>query len=470
MGVLEYRGMSVREAREVDSQAEALNAARVTNDRPKRGGLELLRAVENNALCVLTDLAREHGDLVRVRLGLTPVVLVSHPSLVEEVLVTRNHDYRKHLGARRLSSLLGHGLLLSEGDFWLRQRRLMQPAFHRQRVARLGDAMLSLISDTLETWQDGETRDLLSDMTELTLRIAARTLFGSELADDVRRIRAADAVITRHFRSRLFSLMVLVPDAFPTPGNLRFRQAVRELDGLVYRIIAERRQQDEHAPDLLAMLLEARDDDGRGMTDRQLRDEIITLLLAGHETTAIALTWTFVLLAQHPSVAARLHQELDGVLGGRLPSVADVPRLAYTERVVNEVLRLYPPAWLIGREAIRDTNIGGQPVRKGTNVLVSAWVIQRDARFFPEPLAFQPERWEQPPRQRAAYLPFGGGQRICIGASFAQLETVLALAAIAQRFALELVAPAEISEPLPVVTLRPRGRVHVRVKQRERAA
>jgi cytochrome P450 len=461
--------MAVRETRDVARQAHVPSDLNMTTGQPVRSGFGLLRAVERDALGVLTDLAHEHGDLVRVRLGLTPVVLVSHPSLVEEVLVTHNHDYRKHLGARRLSSLLGHGLLLSEGDFWLRQRRLMQPAFHRQRVARLGDAMLSLISAMLHTWRDGQTRDLLSDMTELTLRIAARTLFGSELADDVHRIRAADAVITRHFRSRLFSPMVLVPDSFPTPGNLRFRRAVRDLDSLVYRIIAERRHQGEHAPDLLAMLLDARDDDGRGMTDRQLRDEVITLLLAGHETTAIALTWTFLLLARHPAVAARLHEELDHVLGGRSPGVADLPALPYTERVVNEALRLYPPAWLIGREAVRDTSIGGQPVRKGTNVLISAWVIQRDGRFFPQPLAFQPERWAEPPRQRTAYLPFGGGQRICIGASFAQLEVVLALAAIAQRFGVELVAPGEVPEPWPVVTLRPRGSVQVRIKQRDRA-
>jgi cytochrome P450 len=467
--VLEHRGMAVREARDVVSQAQGPNGAQMTGDRPKLGGFELLRAVERDSLGVLTELAREHGDLVRVRLGLTPVVLVSHPSLVEEVLVTRNHDYRKHLGARRLSSLLGHGLLLSEGDFWLRQRRLMQPAFHRQRVARLGDAMLSLLAAMLDSWQDGQTRELLSDMTELTLRIAARTLFGSELADDVRRIRAADAVITRHFRSRLFSLMVLVPDAVPTPGNLRFRRAVRELDSLVYRIIAERRHRTEDAPDLLAMLLEARDDQGRGMTDRQLRDEVITLLLAGHETTAIALTWTFVLLARHPSVAARLHQELDGVLGGRPPTVADVARLPYTERVVNEALRLYPPAWLIGREAVRDTSIGGQPVSRGSNVLISPWVMQRDARFFPQPLAFEPDRWSEPPRQRLAYLPFGAGQRICIGASFAQLEAVLGLAAIAQRFAVELAAPEQTPEPWPVVTLRPRGSIPVRLTQRRRA-
>jgi cytochrome P450 len=306
-------------------------------------------------------------------------------------------------------------------------------------------------------------------MTEITLRIAARTLFGTDVADDVATMRGASFTMTDHFRSRLFSLMILLPDSVPTPGNRRYMRSVRSLNALVDRIIAERRAKAAAADDLLDMLLGARDEAGQGMTDRQLRDEVMTLLLAGHDTTALALTWTFVLLAQHPAVEARLLAEVDGVLGGRPPTAADAPHLPYTEQVFAETLRLYPTAWAIGREAIRDTTIAGQRVRKGTNVLMSPWVIHRDPRFYDEPAAFRPERWADGLERRLprfAYVPFGGGQRVCIGSSFAQLEATLLLARIAQRFRLALANPGQPIQPLPVVTLRPREAVPMRLIQR----
>jgi cytochrome P450 len=452
------------------SQASLPEApVRIEHRAPTGGVLGLLPALDRDALGLLTWCAREYGDLVRMRLGFTRTILVSHPRLVEEVLVTRNHDFRKNVGTRRLGSLLGNGLLLSEGDFWLRQRRLMQPAFHRQRLVDMGATMVSIASAALENWHHGDTREINAEMTEFTLRIAARTLFGTDVAEDVARIRASSFTMTNHFRSRLFSLMILIPDRVPTPGNLRYGRSVRNLDALVYRIIAERRATGGETQDLLGMLLAARDEDGRGMTDRQLRDEVMTLLLAGHDTTALALTWAFVLLAQHPEAEARLHAEVDQVLDGRTPTSADVGRLPYVEQVMMETLRLYPTAWAIGREAVRDTQIGGERVPKGTTVLLSPWVLHRDVRFFDEAQVFRPERWADGLAQRLprfAYVPFGGGQRVCIGSSFAQLEASLLLATIVQRFRLSLAEPDRPIEPLPVVTLRPRRAIPMRLGAR----
>ena len=442
---------------------------RIAHDAPPHGLLGLLPELSRDALGLLTRCARDHGDFVRVRLGLSRAVLLGHPDLVEEVLVTRNHDFRKNLGARRLGSLLGNGLVLSEGDFWLRQRRLMQPAFHRQRIGAMADTMVGCALATVAGWRAGEIRDVAREMTELTMQIVGRTLFGTDVGEDLRRIRDSSQAITQHFRSRLFTLMILVPDSIPTPGNMRYGRAVRDLERLVYRITTERRASGRHGDDLLGMLLSACDDDGRGMTDRQLRDEVMTLLLAGHDTTALALTWAWVLLAQHPDVEARLHAEIDAAVGRRAPTAADVARLSYVEQVVNETLRLYPTAWVIGREAVRDTHIGGQPVARGTTVLMSPWVIQRDPRFYDAPDEFRPERWSDGLAGRLpryAYVPFGAGQRVCIGSGFAQLEATLLLTTLAQRFRLELADPAQPIEPLPVVTLRARRPVLMKLSAR----
>jgi len=445
---------------------------RIGIEQPRGGLLGLLPELSRDALGLFTSLTRDYGDFVRLRLGLTRAVLIGHPALVEEVLVTRNHDYRKNLGTRRLGSLLGNGLLLSEGDFWLRQRRLMQPAFHRRHLADMAQTMVSTTSAAIDAWQAGETRDIHREMTEITLQIVARTLFGTDLTDDLACIRRSSNVLTEHFRSRLFSLLIMVPDGMPTPGNLRYLAAVRDLNALVLRIIAERRTPGGTHSDLLSMLLAARDDAGRGMTDRQLRDEVMTLLLAGHDTTALALTWAWVLLAQHPHVAAQLHSEIDAVLAGQSPTAADTARLPYAEQVISETLRLYPSAWAIGREAVRTTEIGGQPVSKGTTVLLSPWVLHRDPRFFETPDAFRPERWADGLAQhlpRFAYVPFGGGQRTCIGSGFAMLEATLLLASIAQRFSLQLAEPSRRLVPLPVVTLRPRGSVPMTLSARRTA-
>ena len=451
------------------SAERRVTGASIGTAAPKGGVLGLLPELERDALGLLTRCTRDYGDLVRIRLGLTPAVVVGHPDLVEEVLVTRNHDYRKSLSTRRLGTLLGNGLLLSEGDFWLRQRRLMQPAFHRERLAKMGQSMVASTLEVTDTWGDGEVRAINHDMVEIALRIVARTLFGTEIDEDLARIRRTSPAMTAHFRSRLYSLLILLPDSVPTPGNVRYRAARRDLEQMVYRMISERRASGEMGDDLLAMLLGARDEDGYGMSDRQLRDEVMTLVLAGHDTTALALTWAWVLLARHPEVADRLRAELDTVLDGRLPTAADIPRLKYARSVIDETLRLYPTAWAIGRESVRDTQIGDQRIARGMTVLIVPWALHRDPRFFDAPEEFRPERWadglaERLPRY--AYLPFGGGQRVCIGSSFALLEATLVLCSVAQRFRLELVEPDQPVEPWPVITLRTRDDVMMRLFDR----
>jgi cytochrome P450 len=437
--------------------------------KPREGVLGHLPELRHDALGLFTRCAREYGDVVRLRVGPTRLVLISHPALVEDVLVTRHHRFHKNLNAR-LGSALGNGLLVSEGSYWLRQRRLMQPAFHGQQVDGLVETMVSVTTRALDGWHANPVRDLYLDMTDVSLQIVARTLFGVDVYPDLERIRRSSQIMTDHLRSRLFGLAMLLPDSVPTPGNLRYAAAIRDLDTLVYREIGQRRGlgPDCH-DDLLGTLLEATDADGRGLTDRQVRDEVLTILSAGYDTTALALTWAWVLLSQHPEVEAQMRAEIDAVLGSAPPRAADLPRLRYVGWVVAETLRLYPSAWAIAREALCDTQIGGQPVSKKTSVLISPWVLHRDPRFFEQPDDFRPERWARGLAQRLArfaYLPFGGGPRICLGSTFAQVEMVLLLTLLAQRFRLELTDTTEALKPVPVLTLQPSRTVQVLVSAR----
>jgi cytochrome P450 len=410
-----------------------------------------------------------YGDVVPVRFGPRRAVLLYHPDAIEEVLVARSRDFVKSPGVRLLRPLLGDGLLLSEGDVWLRQRRLVQPAFHRQRVAAYGDVMTAYAGRHLDGWKDGDVRDVHREMMALTQAIVAKTLFDAEVADEAHEIGTATHVLMQDFAARLGSLVQLLPSWVPTPANVRARRAIRRLDGVVYRMIAVRRQRGEDRGDLLSILLQARDaDDGTRMTDRQVRDEVMTLFMAGHETTAVALSWTWYLLAQHPEVEARLIEELRAVLGGRAPTAADLPRLPYTEMVVTESMRLYPPAYALGRQAASATEVAGHPLRAGVIVILPTYVVQRDPRWFEEPEAFRPARWEDDGGRRLpryAYFPFGGGPRLCIGNGFAMMEACLLLAAIAQRFRLALV-PGQRVTPTPYVTLRPEPGLRMRLARR----
>ncbi len=419
----------------------------------------------------LTDCARRYGDFVPLRFGPRRLVLVSHPDQIEEVLVAKHRSFIKHFALRGTRRTLGRGLLTSEGDFWRRQRRLAQPAFQRERVATYGRTMVAYAERMLEGWAEGQARDLQADMMRLTLEIVAKTLFDADVTGDAQEASVAMETLLECFTARIRRLAPM-PEWVPTPTNLRLQRAAGRLDRLLLEIIARRRASGEEHGDLLSMLLRAQDEgDGGRMSDRQLRDEAMTLFMAGHETTANTIAWTFSLLAGHPEVEARLHAELDEVVGDRPPTPADLPRLRYAERVVTEALRVYPTVWILGREAIEECTIGGHRVAKGVTVYMSQWVVHRDPRFFNDPTSFRPERWADGLAQRLprhAYFPFGGGPRICIGNGFAMMEAVLLLATIARRYRLVLRSGMPI-RPVPTMTLRPGGGVPVVLQSRQPA-
>src|SRR6266849_155260 len=430
----------------------------------KRWSLAPLNA---NPLEYFTKIAHEYGDIAGLRVLNFRSIFVNHPDLIEEVLVTHARKYSKGRVLRANRHVFGEGLLTSEGDFWLRQRRLAQPAFHRARIASYAATMVQYTERLLESWRGGEERDAHRDMMRLTLQIVGKTLFDADVERDAKEVGKSLELLLEigaNFRRTIF-----VPHWLPTPANLRVKREVAQIEKILYRIIAERRGSGSDAGDLLSMLLSAQDEDGSRMTDRQLRDEAITLFLAGHETTACTLSWTWWLLAQNPAAEAKLHAELDAVLGDRAPSLDDLPRLAYTGHVITESLRLYPAAWGMARLAVEDHEIAGYPVRKGMGVAMAQWVVHRDPRWYDAPEEFRPERWEGDLMKRLsrfAYFPFGGGPRQCIGNAFALMEATLILATIARKFRLPLVANHPVV-PLASITLRPRHGVRVTLELRQ---
>lgn len=432
--------------------------------------LGIMSDFNRDALGFIERMPREYGDVVRARFFYLLSYFLYHPNDIEQVLATNNRNFIKPRSVRTpfFCRLVGNGLLTSEGEFWRRQRRLAQPAFHRARINAYGETMVAYTEKMLDSWRDGEQRDIHQDMTHLTMQIVTRTLFNTDVTHDAEHISAALQIIVEPFSSQA-TLKWILDNRLPTRTNRRFHEAVRQIDEFIFRIINQRRESGEDHGDLLSMLLQAQDEtDGTGMTDQQLRDETMTLFLAGYETTSLALTWAWYLLAQHPEAETQLRQELDEVLGGRAPQVADMPRLRYTEMVAKETMRLYPPAYIVGREAVSDCEVGGYRVRAGTQLFMPAWVVHRDARFYERPNAFWPERWttafvEQLPRY--AYFPFGGGPRICIGNSFAMMEIILLLATIAQKFQLRLV-PEQRVELCPAMSLRPRHGIRMILEKR----
>jgi cytochrome P450 len=384
-------------------------------------------------------------------------VFVNHPDLVEEVLVNQNRKFIKHYRLRQTKRTLGRGLLTSEGVFWRGQRKLTQPAFHRERIAAYARLMVDYTERMLESWTDGQVRDVQADMMRLTLEIVAKTLFDAEIGGETAEASVAMETLMRAFIARTGRLLT-APHWVPTPLNLRVERAIRRLERILATVIAERRARGEDRGDLLSMLLHAQDEEsGRRMSDQQLRDEVMTLFMAGHETTANTLAWAWVLLSRHPDAEARLHAEIDHVVGDRPVTVADLARLKFGESVIHETLRVYPTVWVIGREAIEPVELGGYVIPAGTTVFMPQWVVHRDGRWFDDPESFHPERWEAGLMQRIhryAYFPFGGGPRICIGNNFALMEATLILATIAWKYRLKLAADAVIT-PLPTITLRP---------------
>jgi cytochrome P450 len=421
---------------------------------PIRGNLD---AFTGRRLDFFLEVARQYGDLASFRLGPKRVFLASHPDLVERVLVTDARHYIKHFGARMYKPVLGNGLVTSEGDFWLRQRRLSQPAFSKNRVLSYAPVMAEAADRMLATWADGKEVDIHYEFSSLTSAIALKTLFDLDDAGDRKRftdtLRRAFDLMSARFRQ-----LVRVPLWVPTPANVRLRRAARELFRVVDGFIAAGRARPHPGDDLLSRLLAARDEDGSQMTADQLRDEAMTLYLAGHETTAITLTWSWFLLARHPHVEEKLAAEWRAVLGGRTPTADDLGKLPYTDAVITESMRVYPPVYLIGREATTDLELGGYRVKKGCTVFMSQWVSHRDPRYFPDPEAFRPERWLDGLAKRLpkyAYYPFGGGPRVCIGNTFALTEAAILLAAIGQRyrFTVSLDGPPKLN---PQITLLPK--------------
>jgi cytochrome P450 len=461
--------------------SESLSLPRALPPGPRGRLFGSLALPGRDPLDLLTRYARKYGDVTFFRLGNERCYFVNHPQYVREVLVTNQRNFTKSRGLERAKPLLGEGLLTSEGQHHLRQRRLIQPAFHRERIAGYGKVMVDYGCRMRERWRSGETFDVSKEMMRVTLAIAGKTLFDTDVESKADEVGVAVTEVLEGF------WLNLLPGAdylqrLPIPRLRRATHARHRLDALIYQMIADRRASGRDHGDLLSMLIAAVDEPadapngraaadavsavapgaaaapGFGMTDQQVRDEAMTLLLAGHETTANALTWTFYLLSQNPESEAKLHAEVDDALAGRPPSTADLARLPYTRRVFTEAMRLYPPAWLIGRRAVGACTIGSYEVPPRAIVFMSPFVMQRDARFFDAPLQFTPDRWTpgfEAELPRFAYFPFGGGARQCIGEQFAWMEGVLVLATVAQQWRLQLV-PVQRVVPQPLVTLRAR--------------
>ncbi|WP_321473281.1 cytochrome P450 [uncultured Paludibaculum sp.] len=416
----------------------------------------------------LQRMAEEQGDVARFPLGPQNVVLLRHPDDIRNVLVTYNQRFVKSRMLQRTRILLGDGLLTSEEPFHTRQRKLVQPAFYRDRLVRYAATMAEKAAAAGDRWHDGQTADLDQEMMRLTLAIVTATLFSTNVEQETAEIGAAMSSILNMFNLLMlpFSEWLI---RFPVLHSARrFREARAKLDSVIYRIIHEHRRSQTDQGDLLSMLMDSRDDAGNGMNDKELRDEALTLFIAGHETTAMALNWTWYLLAQNPDAERRFHEELDTVLGGRLPGYDDFPKLPVTESIFAESMRLYPPAWGIGRRAIAAHTVRGVEYPSGTIFAVSPWVTHRSPELWPNPERFDPDRFR--PEARAAqpkfaYFPFGGGPRVCIGERFAWLEGVLVLAAIGQRWRFEL-DPSHKVEPLPLITLRPKDGIKVTIRRR----
>lgn len=464
----------------------------MTVPRPPGGRLSTLRDLRRDPLGFLTRVRRECGPIAQLPMPGARHYLVSDPAEIQRALTATGREYGKgqsrstdpdRPGYQPLQRILGQGLLTSAGPLWRRQRRLIQPMFHHARIAEYCDVFARLASRTGSGWRDGEVRDVHTDMTELTLAIVARTVFDVDLdAALVTQIRQwlGENVATARRGADLPWMRFL--DLVPLPSTRRWNADRRKLDGMVHDLIAERRAAGGSGSDLLSLLLAARDPEtGEAMPDSQVRDEAVTLLLAGHETTANALAWSLHLLGTHPEAQTRLRAELDEVLGaapeaggqapgehvpgGRLPGAADLPRLPYTLAVVREAMRLYPPAWIVARRMLTSREVCGYRLPARSILVFTAWVVHRDPTWWPEPDSFRPERWLAPPeRPRYAYFPFGGGPRQCIGNGFAEAEAVMALATLCRNWSFEP-ASADPVAPRPLITLRPRSGVPMRVRR-----
>lgn len=435
------------------------DVARSTTGPPGPNGFPLLGSTLDfgrHTFEFLQGCRRDYGDVVHFEVLGQSFYQLNDPDDIEYVLVDNNRNYTKgRFLTEQFGDLIGNGLLLNDGEAWRRQRHLVQPAFHPERIAIYAEMMTDYTEHLLESWTDGEERDVQADMTRLTLEIVSRALFDVDIREEVPEIGEAFTTVMEEVRLRT-ARPISFPQWMPTPRNRRYQRALATLDEIVYDIIEQRRENPGN--DVISILLEAQDEAGDGMSDKQLRDEVLTLLIAGHETTAIALTFAWFLLATHPDIEARFHAELDEVLGGRTPTPADVTQLEFTHRVLTEVLRLYPPVFGVLREPIADDVVGGYRIPAGSTVAMNQIAVHYDPRFFDDPEVFDPDRWTkefQAALPRFAYFPFGGGPRRCIGERFALLEATLVLATIGPQYRLELTSEREL-ELKPSVTTRPK--------------
>ncbi|TLS35763.1 cytochrome P450 [Pseudalkalibacillus caeni] len=429
-----------------------------------------LKEFREDPLAFLTNLRNRYEDVVKLRFGPKTIYVITKPEMIKEVLVTKQKAFLKSRAFKELKPFLGEGLLTSEKDFHMRQRRLMQPSFKKGQIQRYADDMVEITQNYIKGWQEGEKRVITNDMMNIALAIITKTMFNMEIQvghEAVGKpIDNAMKIATGKIRS-----LIKMPRNLPTKQNREFNQSIKILDEVVYGLIEERRKDNTRSyNDLLSVLMEARDEvDQTGMTDQQLRDEAMTVFLAGHETTANALSWTFYLLSQHPEKEARLQKEIDTMLEGRPPTADDAGSLPYTSAVIMESLRLYPPAWNFGREACEDIEIGGYAFRKGDTLMISPYLMHHHPGYFEAPEEFIPERFENnflrtvPPY---VYFPFGGGPRVCIGNHFATMEATLVLATIVQHYSLELKQRLDEIIPEPLITLRPKNGINMVVHKR----
>lgn len=414
-------------------------------------------------------LKRDYGNVVPFRVFTFPCLFLNEPDLINEVLVSNQANFTKDAGLKNNRVFFGNGLLSSEGDLWKKQRRLASPAFSPRRLEPYGQVMIDYTLDMLKRWQDGATVDIEHEMMNLTLRIASKTLFDLEMEKDSKEFEDSLTRAGKLLGERMSSAFLLIlPESIPFPTNVHLHKAVKEVDTVIYDLIEKRRGNADERSDLLSLLIASRDEDGTSMSEKQIRDEVFTLFFAGHETTALTLTWTLYLLSQNPDAERLLVEELEEVLAGKPPAVKDYSRLKFTEKVIKESMRLKPPVWALGREAAKDCTIGNYQIKKGTSVMMSQWVMHHDEKYFEDPLQFKPGRWtpeftESLPK--FAYFPFGGGPRICIGNSFAMLEAVLLLSMIVQSFELKT-EPGLKVEMDPAVTLKPVGGIKMSLHKR----
>lgn len=417
----------------------------------------------------MRNMTRRWGPVSACRLGAFRTYIVSEPSLIEEVLMNRNDAFVKDAFTHDLEELLGKGLLTSEGELWRRQRKLAAPALKRKQIEAYADWMVDLTERQLQDWTNGQEIELHHEMMALTLKIVVKTLFNVEMQREIDTIGHALDEALDVFHKHTHTAWRFVPDFIPTHLNRRFEAALHTLNDVVYDLIERRRADGTEGDDLLYRFLIANDEDGNTMSDQQLRDEVLTMFLAGHETTALAVTYAWFLLSNHPDIARRLIDEVDEVLGTQRATAASVKELPYLKAVVQETLRMYSPAWIVGREALEDTTLGDFFVPEGTQVLTPQCVMHYDERYFDAPNEFRPERWIETDLERElpryAYFPFGGGSRVCIGNHFAMMEAMLMIATMAQNFDFENVMKTPL-ETQPAVTLRPSVPISMRVHAR----